>query len=45
LPSVAADTGFQWDDALFGAAGMLAVLLLGTVTAVTVRHRGRAVLR
>ena len=47
LPSVAASSGdgFRWDDALFGAAAMLGVVLLGAAATLTLRRRGGVVLR
>jgi hypothetical protein len=39
------DGGFRWDDALFGAAAMLGVVLLGAAATVTIRHRGRVIFR
>jgi hypothetical protein len=39
------ESGFQWDDALFGAAGMFGVVLLGTAVTLTIRHRGGVILR
>ena len=47
LPSVAALSGddFRWGDALFGAAAMLGVVLLGAAATLTLRRRGGVVLR
>ena len=35
-----ANDGFAWGDAFVGAAGVLSILLLGTATMLTIRHRG-----
>jgi hypothetical protein len=43
-PAVAGDDGLAWDDAALGATGVV-VLVLGAGAAVTLRHRGRAVIR
>ena len=41
-----ADDGFAWGDAFVGgAAGVLSILLLGTATMLTIRHRGRTLVR
>jgi hypothetical protein len=47
LPSVAvsAEDGFRWADAFLGAAAMLGVVLLGAAATLTIRHRGRVILR
>ena len=45
VPAVGGDNGLAWDDAALGATGVLIVLVLGAVATVTVRHRGRAVIR
>jgi hypothetical protein len=39
------EPGFGWNDALLRAAGILGVLLLGAAATLTIRHRGRVVLR
>ena len=40
-----ANDGFAWGDAFVGAAGALSILLLGTATMLTIRHRGRTLVR
>ena len=41
-----ANDGFAWGDAFVGgAAGVLSILLLGTATMLTIRHRGRTLVR
>jgi hypothetical protein len=37
--AAARSTGFHWDDAVFGAAGMLALMGVGSGTVVAVRRR------
>jgi hypothetical protein len=45
-PSVApaSDGGFEWGDALFGAAATLLAVMLACAAALTIRHRGRVIL-
>jgi hypothetical protein len=38
------ETGFQWGDALFGAAAALGAVLLATAATLTIRHRGRVIM-
>ena len=40
-----AEPNIGWNEALLGAAGILVVLLLGAAATLTIRHRGRVVLR
>jgi hypothetical protein len=40
----AAETGFQWDDALFGAGAAIGAVLLAAPAALTIRHRGRVIM-
>jgi hypothetical protein len=43
--SVSADeTGFQWGDALFGAAAAIGAVLLAGAATLTIRHRGRVIM-
>jgi hypothetical protein len=43
--SVSADeTGFQWDDALFGAGAAIGAVLLAAAATLTIRHRGRVIM-
>jgi hypothetical protein len=38
------ETGFQWGDALFGAAAAIGAVLLAAAATLTIRHRGRVIM-
>ncbi len=42
--TAASGDGFQWGDAVFGAAAALGMVLFGMLAALTIRHRNRVIL-